>query len=104
MTFPALVTNTVGIRNFPSESISLLNDSNAEGNTFFPRTITPSISNNNPNAGFPSWKETCSYLEGHYNKSSSIYPHIDDNDAIPTTREFLYHCDQQRLFFKNYHF
>lgn len=60
MAFPAFVTNTVGIRNFPSESTSLLNDSNAEGNTFLPRTITPSISNNNPKAGFPLWKETCS--------------------------------------------
>jgi hypothetical protein len=69
--------------------MSLLNDSNAEGNTFFPRTITPSISNNSPNAGFPTWKETCSYL-GHYNKSYSIYSHIDA-DAIPTTREFLHH-------------
>lgn len=61
--FPALVTNTVGIRNLPSESTSLLNDSNAEGNTFFPRTITPSISNNSPKAGFPSWKEACGCLE-----------------------------------------
>lgn len=63
MAFPALVTNTVGTRNFPSESTSLLKHSNAEGNTFLPRTITPSISNNNPKAGFAPCKERCNFFK-----------------------------------------
>lgn len=49
--FPAFVTNTVGTRNFPVESTNRLNASRADGSIRRPRTITPSMSNNNPKSG-----------------------------------------------------
>lgn len=55
--FPAFVKNTVGMRNFPSELISLLKDSGTLGIIFFPLTMTPSISNSSPNEGASLCKE-----------------------------------------------
>ena len=49
--FPALVTNIVGTQNFPCLSVSILNVSPALGRSVRPRTMTPSISKNNPNFG-----------------------------------------------------
>lgn len=46
--FPALVRKTVGTLNFPFLSTSLWNACGANGSTFLPRTITPSISNRSP--------------------------------------------------------
>jgi hypothetical protein len=63
--------------------MSFLNDSNAEGSTFFPRTITPSISNNSPKAGFPTWKEACSYLEMYCKLLHSLIKSHDVDDDIP---------------------
>lgn len=46
--FPAFVTNKAGRRNFPFESVNNLNASAAFGSSFFPLTMTPSISKRNP--------------------------------------------------------
>lgn len=51
--FPALVTKTVGIRNFfVFGSMSFLKHSGAKGSTRFPLTKTPSISKRSPKDGF----------------------------------------------------
>jgi len=49
--FPALVTNTVGTRNFPFVVTSFLNASRVYGNSFLPRVRTPSMSKRSPNCG-----------------------------------------------------
>ena len=49
--FPAFVTNTVGTQNFPFLSVSSLKACLEFGNTFFPRTSTPSMSKRSPNSG-----------------------------------------------------
>jgi hypothetical protein len=48
---PALVTNTVGIRNCPEVVTSFRNASRVYGNNFLPRVNTPSISNRRPKCG-----------------------------------------------------
>ena len=54
---PALVTNRAGTWKLPLSSVKSSNASCAEGNSFFPRTITPSMSNRKPNRQFGNnWK------------------------------------------------
>ena len=49
---PALVTNKAGTWKLPCWSVNSWNASLAAGNSFFPLTITPSMSNRNPKRHF----------------------------------------------------
>ena len=82
---PAFVTNKAGVWKLPWRSVRRRKASRAEGKSFFPRTITPSMSKRNPKRPFGNNWNTFSFKI--YNIIINNIRHVTPNNLCNITFE-----------------